>query len=726
MLSQAVMIHEVFRKGLKNLMWLRLANMARTDEQLARGFMPIPTKYIPVTNSAGDILYMKPVISGKVNIPGQVLVYANGTAKYYQIADESLLAFYNAITELDGGQWYSGIVESRIYKAGVGAANLFTLMTTGVYPYWAIQNFTVDQMSAFMNSKLGTIPLYTSAKNFLPAFGLAIGNTIGKQLESFSVFQNMFPGQQPTPAQLQYITEFMSIGGSSQTMMAQLMSDEQKTTVRELFEVAPKGILPKIKFGITKKLPKAVTWTVDFTSLPTNISEIIPRFSEYAEARKRGMSMEAAFRYSMETMPFGKRGASAFTRFYFPLVSYMRSSFTVAGKTLEEAIDQPKKYATVWAAIAAASATAFANFWMELEEDEKNYYLQADGTELAQYFVIPARFMGGPEHTMYRFRIPELIGSANAIGCMYAISLSTNKSPEYKQMAKALASNIPSAVNPYEWAAGDTSIGSSALRQMVRLSPQAVRPLMGVYSGQTPTGSGVRPITPRSLEFYPGEFQYRIGSRGTSSVVKDITDNVTGQLGLTPIQTEYLMNEYLGRSGRFVLDYIDEKDIKSAFVKSREDYALRGRWYENFYRQQRENRERFTVLSTDRDPRPEKGTAAYKQWKENTKMYAKEYALTERMGELLSAAYKAREYGVITDKQLPIYVYDKFDAVIKSFNDKESFNDRKEKMDEAYKFLKQASREIGYKDVEFFRWPQYSLPLEGQSIEKMYNKIFKR
>ena len=309
---------------------------------------------------------------------------------------------------------------------------------------------------------------------------------------------------------------------------------------------------------------------------------------------------------------------------------------------------------------------------------------------------------------------------------MYAISLSTNKSPEYKQMAKALASNIPSAVNPYEWAAGDTSIGSSALRQMVRLSPQAVRPLMGVYSGQTPTGSGVRPITPRSLEFYPGEFQYRIGSRGTSSVVKDITDNVTGQLGLTPIQTEYLMNEYLGRSGRFVLDYIDEKDIKSAFVKSREDYALRGRWYENFYRQQRENRERFTVLSTDRDPRPEKGTAAYKQWKENTKMYAKEYALTERMGELLSAAYKAREYGVITDKQLPIYVYDKFDAVIKSFNDKESFNDRKEKMDEAYKFLKQASREIGYKDVEFFRWPQYSLPLEGQSIEKMYNKIFKR
>jgi len=726
MLSQAIMIHEVFRKGLKNLMWLRLANLGRVDEQLARGFMPIPTTHVPVPGKKGEILYMKPVIQGEIDIPGQVLVYANGTGKYYQIADEGLLAFYNAITSLDGGQWYSGIVDSRIYKAAVGAANMFTLMTTGVYPFWALQNLTVDQLSASMNSKLGTIPVYTSAKNFLPAFGLAIGNTIGNQLESFSIFQQMFPGQQPTPKQLQYITDFMSLGGSSQTMIGQLLSDEQKATVQDLFEVAPKGLLPKIKFGITQKLPKVITWTVDFTALPTNISEIITRFSEFAEAQKRGYSVETSMRYSIETMPFKKRGASATARFYFPMVSYLRSSFTVAGKTLEEAMDQPKKFATIWAALAAASATAFANFWMELEESEKNYYLQADGTELAQYFIIPARFMGGPERTMYRFRIPELMGSANAIGCMYAISLSTNKSPELRQMGKALATNIPSLANPYEWTAGDTSIGSSALRQMVRLSPQIVRPMIGLYSGKTPTGSGVRPITPRSLEFYPGEFQYRIGSRGTSTVAKDISNNITSWLGLTPIQTEYLMGEYLGRTGRFVLDYIDEKDFKSAFIKKREDYALRGRWYEEFYRQQGENRDKFTVLSTLRDPKPASGTPESKEYKDRVMNTAKEYALTEHMGELLSTAYKVREHAAIYNTEIPIYVYDKFDAVIKSFNDKESYNDRKDKMDEAYKFLKQASREVGYKDIRFFSTPKYSAELKGQNITKEMNKLFKR
>ncbi len=725
-LSQAIMIHEVFRKGLKNLMWLRLANLTRIDEQLARGFMPIPTIHVPVPGKKGEILYMKPVIQGEIDIPGSVLVYANGTGKYYQIADEGLLAFYNAFTDLDGGKIISGIVNSRIYKAGVGAATMFTLMTTGVYPYWAIQNLTVDQLSAWLNSRLGTIPFYTSAKNFIPSFGLAVGNMLGLQLQSFSIFQQMFPGQKPVPRQLQYITDFMSMGGSNQTMIAQLLTDEQKATVKELFEVEPKGVLPKLKFALTKKLPKVITWTVDFASLPTNISEIITRSSEFIEAQKRGYSLEASTRYAIETMPFKKRGASKTARWYFPLVSYMRSSFTVAGKTLEEFKNQPTKFATVWASLVASGALAFINFWEELTEGEKNIYLQADGTELSQYFIIPARFMGGPENTMYRFRVAEFLGSANAIGMLYGMSVVTSKPVEYKQMAKAAASNFPSLVNPYEWTFGDNTPASSAYRQVVRNFPQLGRPVWGLYSDKTTTGSGTRPITPRSLEYYPQEFQYRIGPKGTSTVAKDISDAFTGKLGLSPIQTEYLITEFTGRTGRSVLDYIDEKEVKSAFVKSRKDYGLRGRWYEEFYRQQGENRDKFTVLSTLRDPKPASGTPESKEYKDRVMNTAKEYALTEHMGELLSTAYKVRDFGVANDKDLPLYVYDKFDEAIKSFNDKESYNDRKDKMDEAYKFLKQASREVGYKDIQFFSTPKYSAELKGQNITKEMNKLFKR
>lgn len=724
-LSQAVMIHEVFRKGLKNLMWLRLANMSRTDEELARGLQPTPTVYIPEKTKSGETLYNKMQIAGKVDIPGQVLIYANGVGRYWQIADESLLSFYNALTELDGGGFWNGIVQSRVFKAFTGAANLFTLMTTGIYPYWAIQNFTVDQLSSFMNSKLGTIPLVTSAKNFLPAFGLAIGNTVGTQLQAFDVFQKMFPGQKPTPKQLEYIVEFMSIGGSSQTMTSQLLSDEQKATVQDLFEVVPKGLIPKLKFG-AKRIPKVVTWTVDLTSLPTNISEIIPRFSEYAEARKRGMSMEAAFRYSMETMPFSKRGASQVSRIYYPTVSYLRSSITVAAKTLEEAIDQPKKFALVWGGMASATALAFLNFWNDLEEDEKNYYLQADGTELSQYLVIPARYMGGPANTMYRFRIPEIIGSAVGMGVLYASAISTNQSPEIKQIAKAATSVLPPIFNPMEYMYGDTGVAASVTRQVYRFTPQLARPAYGLIAGKTPTSSGMRPITPRSLEFYPGEFQYRIGTGGTPSVVNDIYQNVTKNIGLSPIQTEYLINEYTGRTGRFVLDYIDDKEIKSTFIRKREDYALRGRWYQRFYEKNANIRGEFTVLNTIRDPKPsETDIALYQQWEKKVFDIAREYTIYQATDKLLSEAYKVQEHAKIYDTNLPLNVYDKFDAMAKSFYDNQNYETRKNKLEDAYSALKDAAVGVGYENVDFFAMPIYTVKLMDE-IDKSYNKIYKQ
>ena len=724
LLSQAVMIHEVFRKGMKNLMWLRLANFARADVQLARGLIKLPMVAKVQYDKKGKKIGMERVIAGKVDIPGQVMIYSNGIKQAYQIADQSLLNFYLALNG-DMPKAVLAIQQSRLYKPFVNAANLFTMMTTQAYWNFAVQNFTVDQGSIGLNSKLGTIPFYTSAKNFLPAFGLSIGNTISTYMQALGIFQKNFPNRKPNPKQLELLIEYMSAGGSTQTYMTQMMlNEDQKLSIQELFDIKPKGLIPQAKKTV-KNAPKILTWSFDLLSLPVGLTELMTRFSEYKAAMDAGLGFEARYRHAVEVMPFGKVGAHWAAKVIFPTISYMRSSFVVSAKTMEEAKDQPGKFATVWASVATAAALGLINLWEEMTDAEKSVYMQADGPTLAQYFIVPARFMGGKENTWYYFRIPEFVGAAHAFGVMYGLGLKTNKEVDQVELARAAAANLPGVINPMEWAVGDKTVAKSVGRQALRYTPTLAKPLAGLVSGKKVTTTGTVPITPRELEFYPQEYQYRIGTRGTSSVAIELSDMIGKNTGLSPVQIDYLLGEYFSRTGKSVTDIIDAKELRSIFTKKREDFALRGRWYEDFYNTLSEKRQYVTVADTDRAPRPAEGTKAYSQWEENLEVLINDYTQYEKTGLLLGEMYKIREHAAINDQQVPLYVYDVIDSAMKSFYDKEPFNVRQEKVDAAYEAVSEAADAVGFEDWRFFKWGSLETQIQSTSMKRYYNKLYK-
>lgn len=724
LLSQAVMIHEVFRKGMKNLMWLRLANFARADVQLARGLIKLPMVAKVQYDKKGKKIGMERVIAGKVDIPGQVMIYSNGIKQAYQIADQSLLNFYLALNG-DMPKAVLAIQQSRLYKPFVNAANLFTMMTTQAYWNFAVQNFTVDQGSIGLNSKLGTIPFFTSAKNFLPAFGLSIGNTISTYMQALGIFQKNFPNRKPNPKQLELLIQYMSAGGSTQTYMTQMMlNEDQKLSIQELFDIKPKGLIPQAKKTV-KNAPKILTWSFDLLSLPVGLTELMTRFSEYKAAMDAGLGFEARYRHAVEVMPFGKVGAHWAAKVIFPTISYMRSSFVVSAKTMEEAKDQPGKFATVWASVATAAALGLINLWEEMTDAEKTVYMQADGPTLAQYFIVPARFMGGKENTWYYFRIPEYVGAAHAFGVMYGLGLKTNKEVDQVELARAAAANLPGVINPMEWAVGDKTVAKSVGRQALRYTPTLAKPLAGLVSGKKVTTTGTVPITPRELEFYPQEYQYRIGTRGTSSVAIELSDMIGKTTGLSPVQIDYLLGEYFSRTGKSVTDIIDAKELRSIFTKKREDFALRGRWYEDFYNTLSEKRQYVTVADTDRAPRPAEGTKAYSQWEENLEVLINDYTQYEKTGLLLGEMYKIREHAAINDQQVPLYVYDVIDNAMKSFYDKEPFNVRQEKVDAAYEAVSEAADAVGFEDWRFFKWGSLETQIQSASMKRYYNKLYK-
>ena len=512
-------------------------------------------------------------------------------------------------------------------------------------------------------------------------------------------------------------------------MMADMLSTDQREELRRLFDIEPKGLIPKAKYYAKKKVPESIEWTMDFLSTPTNLTELITRFTEYSIARKQGMSVEAAMRHSIETMPFIKRGASRFTRTYFPLVSYLKASYVVGFKSLQElsAKEQRAKWTFVWSGVATAAALALLNMWEDLTESEKNYYRQREASELAQYVHIPGRFLGDerPDSPIYKFRIPEYIGSAQALGMMYAMSISDSTEINKVDLAKAVSANIPQSANPFEWTMSDTSVAASIGRQTYRNAPNLIRPILGVAFGKTTTVSGTRPITPRSLEYFPGEFQYKIGSKGTSSVSKEIAD-VLQPLGLSPIMVEYLINEYAGRTGRMMMDAVDEKEPKSVFIRSREDYALQGKWYNSFYNELDTTRKYFRVIDDERDPRPAKSSPEYKQWQDNLEQLSTKYAMLETWGDIMKKAYDVREQAVVQDQAMPLSVYDSFDAVVKSFYEQEPLEVTEDKMNVAYKELKRAAKDIKHKDIVFFAYPNIKAKMEKTGIKKKYNKLYSR
>lgn len=310
-----------------------------------------------------------------------------------------------------------------------------------------------------------------------------------------------------------------------------------------------------------------------------------------------------------------------------------------------------------------------------------------------------------------------------AWGIMYGIASKENTSVSKKDAAKALATNLPAVVNPVEWY-------DDPAKQGVRLIPQIVRPPAEIYAGKRTTAGGVTRLVPRYLEFYPSEYQFKIGPAGTNSAGKAISD-MTGNK-ISPIEAEYLITQYGGATASMVMNYADNKEIKSKFVKAVEDNALRGTWYDYFYEKQAEYKGYYDVINDIRAPRPKADSPEYKQWLKNTQETARNYVAYSATKDLLSIAFRVQDYVKMNGKPMSVEVLNAFDESMEGFYKGKSLDENIESVAKTYLVLKDFAQKSGYiKDngiqaIKEFAWSTYKTPMQTMAEPAFLKKQYEQ
>jgi hypothetical protein len=696
-MSQASMVFEVFRKGMYNNMLLKLAHQSTLNDEFARGFMKLPMSHIPVKDNKGNTLYLKPQIKGEIPIGVMTQkVYSNGKVKFYAVNDRALFAFFSSLADESK---LLAFTDNVVYKAFAGSKQLFEKMTTGIYPYWMPINYGVDQATATMNSTNGTIPIISSLRYGLPDMIRAAQQGAVKQMQTMAVLNKLFPNRTYTTQQMNYVMEYLSLSGSSQTFFAEMERPEVVGALEKMFNVQ-EGAAPK-----TKKLFKGTITRVDsMLSLPTDITEILTRATEYALARQNGKSQEQAMFDAMNITPFAKRGANKKLRFWQAMAPYLKPAMNMSFKQLaEEPRKNPKKAGLIMSSMIAAGALSVFLLWEDLTEDEKNYYRGLDGRTASMYFSIPAKYLGGKEGDIRQFRMPEFMGSFGALGMMWAIAMMDSKDVDTKQMMNAISSNVPSMFNPYDWTMSDKTVPKSMARNFVANLPIPAKTAAELYGGKKITYFGTTPIIPRQTESFPTEYQYKIGMGGTSTAAKNISELLNGIA--SPAEVDLLLERQLGRTGKMVTDYADNKELKNVFLKTLEDVATNNKYYADFWSRYNDETGEFNVMRNVRYAAkiPKPGEPGYEDWKKEVRQKAESSEVYTSTHFMVMELLKMRDWARLSNNAIDVNVYNQMNHLMQDLYENKANETLMRDVHDAYRALKQEASRIKYEsDVAQF------------------------
>ena len=693
LMSQASMIFEVYRKGLWNKTLLKLASIASSSPELARGFMKLPMDYDVRKDDKGKIISMTPKVKGA--IPAgvmQIKVYVDGKVKIYGTNDPALTAFFTVIDKRNDLDW---LTKSWPYELAKLSKQIFERMTTGYYPFWSPMNITVDVLTQLINSRNGIIPIISTIKYGVVDLLKAVQNGATKQMQTMAVLNKLFPNRTYTPQQMNYVMEYLSLSGSSQTFFSEMERPEVVGALEKMFKVE-EGLLPKIKSKF-----KGVVKTFDsFFLLPTEMTETITRATEVAAASEQGKGQEQAMFEAKDIAPFKNIPADLFLRAYQGVIPYLRAQTAMSGKQL---YDNPKKTAMFFAAMLTAGALAIINVWEDLTEDEKNYYRGLDGRTASMYLSIPAKYLGGKPGEIRQFRIPESIGSGNAMGTMWAIAYLESGTVDAKQMANAISSNIPSIYSPYDWTMSDKTVLESASRQVTSSLPIPIKTLAEIYSNKKVTYFGTTPVIPRQTESFPTEYQYKIGLGGTSSTAKKISELMQGKA--SPAHIDLVLDRQFGRTGKLILDLIDNKELKNVFLKTTEDIATNNKYYADFWSRYNEETGEFNVMRNIRyaDKIPKPGEPGYEDWKKEVRQKAETSEIYSSTHFMVMELLKMRDWARFTNNDIDVNVYNQMNHLMQGLYENKSNDVLMRDVHNAYRSMKTEASRIKYKsDVDQF------------------------
>jgi hypothetical protein len=531
--SSLVNHSEITRKGLKQIVYNRIGELAMNNPELGL-FQRLQLQGIPDRN--GRLLFPQEkdpnIIMARLNYKRRPFL-TDVTIK--RTIDE-VLNFQNI---------------STFEKVLMGSSRFFTKGTTGLFPGFALTNYTVDQITASAQTRNKYKVLYDPLKKLWNA-------RWGSESKQHA-----------------YLQEYLVMGGERQTFVGW-----QDMSPNELFDAIQnerKGLIRVID-GLNKGM--------DILAIPSQWSEIATRATEYIKAREAGktqvVALEEAGRVTAPFHHIGRWGGGRVGQTYIKSIPFFNPAIQVLSQAAEtlETPEGRRQYAFVSLSVVSASIAGLGIILAAGSDDQKRLFADIQPDELNKYIWLP-----NPDgKSLIKLRVPDQMAVfATLINMLWA--------------DKALKANYTMGEylnGAMSWLPQQADITQPA-KMLMAWVPQIIKPGVLTLAGVKDFPK-IMPLESQTLQNRAPEFRYT----DTTSPVAKWLGSV---LKLSPIKIDYLITGYAGRatgfltgkpgiynpfrsmsrdyyftSGRKLQDYYDIKEKNDqeyeAYKKGREDYAL--------------------------------------------------------------------------------------------------------------------------------------------------------
>jgi len=540
-LYQSIVDHrEIFTKSMRQLVYNKVAKLADKFPDLFQE--------VKLIRSVDKKMIQGTMIT-KISYPQEkdpniMMVRLNGKRVPFLVSKEIKAVIDECLT-------YQNV--HLIEEVFTGASRLFTKGTTGMYPWFAVSNFFVDQVTATVQSYNKFVPFFSPVR------------------QVFKMLVN-FQGEEAF-----YFKEYLELGGERQTLVGFM-----DKTPHDIFRIlnAEKNALEKV----VDTLKGGVELTAEVLSTLSKYSELVTRGADYVLSRKAGKSQMVALEQAGRvTAPFhhigrhqyGGKGTTG--RSFIRSLPFFNASLEVLaqfGRTIKggtggpgttkgekEALKTQNKAVFVWSALTIAIIGSFSYLYKKSTKEQRELYKNLTPTELINYIWIPA--LNGKD--LMRWRVPEQMAVIGGLMNMVLADnlMNTNyTAQEYLEGATAWIPDQLNVTDPY--------------RQFFALFPQILKPITGVVTGK---------------RFYPrvtplesvGMQGVRPGERFTETTSM-FAKKLGQELDISPVKIDFLIEGYMGRAMRIFIG----KDPGNPLL--RKFYFHSGRNMQFFYEARERNK----------------------------------------------------------------------------------------------------------------------------------------
>ena len=518
---------EITRKGLKQIVYNRMGDVARKAPELGV-FQELQLEGIP--DRQGRITFPQEkdpnIIMARLNYK-RVPFLVENTIK--RTVDE-VLNFQNI-----------NIFE----KILLGSSRFFTKGTTGLFPGFALTNYTVDQITATAQTREKYIPLY----------------------DPLHTIQTIFDRDSQEHV---YLQEYLIMGGERQTFVGW-----QDLSPNELFDA-----IGKERAGLLKIID-AINSGVDIFALPSKWSEIMTRATEYIKARQTGKSSIVALEESGRvTAPFhhiGRFGGGRVGQTYIKSIPFFNPGIQVLAQAIEtlETPEGRKRYAFVALGLTASSIASLGLIMSFGSDDQKKLFADINPDELNKYIWLPS--LDGKN--LIKIRVPDQMEVFATLINMFVADKKLQANYTVGEYLNAMTSWLPAQADI-----------TQPIKMFMAWIPQIIKPGALTIAGVKDFPK-IMPLESQTIQNRAPEYRY---TEATSPVAKWLGE----KLGLSPIKIDYLLTGYLGRSVGFATG---KPGILNPFkAMSREYYFTSGRKIQTFYELKEENDQKYEAYKKGR------------------------------------------------------------------------------------------------------------------------------